>query len=151
MSEDTKKKITVDEINFDDLSGGTEIQERTDILPTTDSVIPTLFAPDLPISADNPVSTKKISEIFTKDITMLPIPLDNGKWNMKLMEEVTGKEFLLWIKNICPFPDSMLPTEVQCDKLAIRNKYFANIVAFHRQTLENNLKAHGIELKTLKH
>ncbi len=134
MGNSKKKELPVN-LDFTDLDGGTVQKESEEtILPAP--------LPDEEVEHEMKEETKEkpsTSTGFEGEDIYLPILMENGSYETKDIEDVTGEEFIRWIKNAWPLPQDWDPEPVKFDgpdKLNKRIKFFWNIVDRHESVQE---------------
>ena len=143
---DKKKDISLD---FGDLDGGTvqnEVEESN--LPAVPEGAKTEEA-----KAPKKKYVSKTTELENNDI-YLPVPTSNGGYQTKDIEDVTGEEFVAWIKNAWPMSPEWNPDPAKFDGENRTNKrirYFWNIVERHTESVERQLANRKLRLKDLVH
>src|ERR1044072_6670954 len=107
MSDPSKKsKIEVEDLSFDDLDGGKEGKGLPPPMPTE---------PDVKVGKPEETTQAKGSDVFNKNMIFLPITKKDGSWEMKLLDDVSGDEFINWVMEVLPVPTSMVPRSEDFD------------------------------------
>jgi hypothetical protein len=85
MSEKGEKKHTIDDLDFDSLSGGVEQKERSEPLAVAPSPI-----------------TATLQNIHDMEEEFIYLDRDEGKGKLIKLKDATGVEFLEWVEYIYP-------------------------------------------------